>query len=267
MGMRFAGIDIGSRTIEFVVVNETGNLLDSRQADTGFDPMAEAGKLINGVKFDLIIATGYGRGLFEISFDTPTVTEIKAHARGARACFPDARTVLDIGGQDSKALSLLETGKVRKFEMNDRCAAGTGKFLEIMARTLGFDMENFGREALLAGKDLNISSMCTVFAESEVIALIARGKNRREIARGLHTSVIRRAAGMINRVSSDGDIVFTGGVAKNPCMRALLEEKLNRNILAPDDPQQVGALGAALLAWETHRVSEKMGTPWGIKYG
>lgn len=251
MGMRFAGIDIGSRTIELVVVNDAGDMVNSLQADTGFDPMREAGKLINGMNFDSIIATGYGRNLFEISFDTPTVTEIKAHARGARAFFPDARTVLDIGGQDSKAISLFENGKVKKFEMNDRCAAGTGKFLEIMARTLGFDIEKFGWEALQAGKDLNISSMCTVFAESEVTSLIAKGKNRREIARGLHASVIRRAAGMINRVSAEGDIVFTGGVAKNPCMRTLLADKLGRNILAPDDPQQVGALGAALLAWET----------------
>lgn len=248
--MRFAGIDIGSRTIELVLVNEAGEITDSLQADTGFDPMAEARKLIDGVAFNRIMATGYGRNLFEISFDAPTVTEIKAHARGARALFPDVQAVLDIGGQDSKAIALFENGKVRKFEMNDRCAAGTGKFLEIMARALGFDIEDFGREALLAEKDLNISSMCTVFAESEVTSLIAKGKNRREIARGLHTSVIRRAAGMINRVSSQGGIVFTGGVAKNPCMHTLLEKKLGRNLKIPEDPQQVGALGAALLARE-----------------
>lgn len=248
--MKFAGIDIGSRTIELVVVDETGDIVLSVQADTGFDPMAEARRLINGVSYDRIMATGYGRNLFEISFDTPTVTEIKAHARGARAFFPEAPAVLDIGGQDSKAIAMLANGKVKKFEMNDRCAAGTGKFLEIMAKTLGFGIEDFGREALLAQKELNISSMCTVFAESEVTSLIARGESRREIARGLHASVIRRAVGMINRVSSEGDIVFTGGVAKNPCMRFLLEEKLGRKVLCPDDPQLIGALGAALLATE-----------------
>ena len=248
--MRFAGIDIGSRTIELVVVNAAGEIVDSRQADTGFDPMVEATLLINGVQYDRVMATGYGRNLFEISFEAPTVTEIKAHARGARVFFPDARTVLDIGGQDSKAIALFETGKVKKFEMNDRCAAGTGKFLEIMARTLGYDIEDFGRQALLAEKDLNISSMCTVFAESEVTSLIAKGQSRQEIARGLHASVIRRAAGMINRVSSEGDIVFTGGVAKNLCMCALLEEKLSRRVLVPENPQLVGALGAALLAGE-----------------
>jgi predicted CoA-substrate-specific enzyme activase len=250
MEARFAGIDIGSRTIELVVVDETRRIKAGRQADTGFDPITEAKKMIDGVSFDRIMATGYGRNLFEISFDAPTVTEIKAHARGARMFFPDARTVLDIGGQDSKAISLRENGKVKKFEMNDRCAAGTGKFLEIMAKTLGYDIEEFGPEALRAEKDLNISSMCTVFAESEVTSLIAKGNNRREIAKGVHASVIRRAAGMINRISSQGDIVFTGGVAKNPCMVKLLSEKLGRDVLAPENPQFIGALGAALLASE-----------------
>ncbi len=248
--MRFAGIDIGSRTIELVVVDDAGERKVSLQADTGFDPIAEAKKLVNGVRYDRIIATGYGRNLFEISFDAPTVTEIKAHAKGARAFFPDTRTVLDIGGQDSKAIALFENGKVKKFEMNDRCAAGTGKFLEIMAKTLGYDIEEFGQEALLAESDLNISSMCTVFAESEVTSLIAKGNNRQEIARGLHTSVIRRAAGMINRVSSEGDIVFTGGVAKNPCMATFLAKKLGRKVLIPENPQFIGALGAALLSAE-----------------
>ncbi len=246
--MHFAGIDIGSRTIELVVVDENGQILESRQADTGFDPMAEASRLIDGTRFDGILATGYGRNLFEISFDALTITEIKAHARGARAFFPEARTVLDIGGQDSKAIALSADGKVKKFEMNDRCAAGTGKFLEIMARTLGFDIDAFGREALLANKDLTISSMCTVFAESEVTSLIAKGQDRREIARGLHASVIRRAAGMLGRVPSNGAVVFSGGVAKNPCMCELLRQRIGQTILVPEDPQLVGALGAALLA-------------------
>jgi predicted CoA-substrate-specific enzyme activase len=248
--MTFAGIDIGSRTIELVVVDKAGQIKARLQADTGFDPITEAKKMVNGVRFDRIMATGYGRNLFEIAFDAPTVTEIKAHAIGARAFFPESRTVLDIGGQDSKAISLFENGKVKKFEMNDRCAAGTGKFLEIMAKTLGYDIEEFGREALRTENNLNISSMCTVFAESEVTSLIAKGNNRREIARGLHASVIRRAAGMINRVSSEGDIVFTGGVAKNPCMAEFLAEKLGRKVLIPENPQFTGAFGAALLASE-----------------
>jgi predicted CoA-substrate-specific enzyme activase len=140
---------------------------------------------------------------------------------------------------------------VKKFEMNDRCAAGTGKFLEIMAGTLGYDIEAFGREALLAETGVTVSSMCTVFAESEVTSLIARGQSRREIARGLHASVVRRASAMIQRVSSAGEVIFTGGVAKNPCVAALLEERLGRRVRIPGDPQMSGALGAALLAMET----------------
>lgn len=249
--MHYAGIDIGSRSIELVVIDEAGEQLHFLQADTGFDPISEAKRMIGEVKYDHILATGYGRSLFELSFDAPTVTEIKAHATGAWAYYPGAGTILDIGGQDSKAISLRDNGSVKKFEMNDRCAAGTGKFLEIMAQSLGFEIGDFGHEALLAEKELNISSMCTVFAESEVTSLIAKGENPREIARGLHDSVVRRAAGMINRVSSAGDIVFTGGVAKNPCMVKLLSEKLGRQILIPENPQAMGAFGAALLAKKT----------------
>jgi predicted CoA-substrate-specific enzyme activase len=250
MPNRFAGIDIGSRTIELVVVDGSGQIVVSRQTDTGFNPIEAAQELIQEVSYDRIMATGYGRNLFEISFDARTVTEIKAHAVGVLTFFPDIQTVLDIGGQDSKAISLYESGKVKKFEMNDRCAAGTGKFLEIMARALGFDMESFGREALLAENELTISSMCTVFAESEVTSLIARGKDRREIARGLHNSVVQRVAAMISRVSASGDIAFTGGVAQNPCICALLSKALQRKVLVPRNPQLVGALGAALLAGE-----------------
>jgi len=153
---------------------------------------------------------------------------------------------IDIGSRTIELVVVDKAGQITR-----SLQAGTGKFLEIMARSLGFEIEAFGREALQAEKNLNISSMCTVFAESEVTSLIASGQNRQEIARGLHSSVIRRAAGMINRVSSQGDIVFTGGVAKNPCMRILLQGKLGRSILIPDDPQSMGALGAALLAAET----------------
>jgi len=145
--MRLAGIDIGSRTIELVVV-QGGEIVETRQADSGFDPMARAMEMLQGVNHDHIMATGYGRHLFELSFDAPTVTEIKAYAVGAKALFPGVRTILDIGGQDSKAISLNGSGKVIKFEMNDRCAAGTGKFLEIMAHILGYSPDQFGVGAL-----------------------------------------------------------------------------------------------------------------------
>lgn len=248
--MKYAGIDIGSRTIELVIV-ENGHIVEKRQTDTGYEPINQARNVLNGLSYDRIMATGYGRGLFEISFDEArTVTEIKAYARGVKELVPDARTILDIGGQDSKAISLLENGKIKKFEMNDRCAAGTGKFLEVMANALGFSIEQFGEEALKASKDLKINSMCTVFAESEVTSLIATGENRMEIARGLHASVARRAVSMLRRISVSNSVVFAGGVARNICMRHLLEETLEQKIKVPDDPQMVGALGAALLAGE-----------------
>ncbi|MBT8338710.1 MAG: 3-hydroxyacyl-ACP dehydratase, partial [Desulfatitalea sp.] len=177
MSACFAGIDIGSRTIELVVVDERSGVLSQHQTDTGFDPMHEVRQMLIGVAYDGIMATGYGRNLFEIALEAPTITEIKAHCRGARALFPEARSVLDIGGQDSKAIALADNGRVKKFEMNDRCAAGTGKFLEIMARTLGFAIDVFGDQALLADDEVTISSMCTVFAESEVTSLIAKGES------------------------------------------------------------------------------------------
>ncbi len=245
--MRCAGIDIGSRAVKLVVL-EDGAIVERRQADTGYDPLAAARKLLEGVGYARILATGYGRGQFEADCDAPTVTEIKAHAAGARHLFPQVSTVLDIGGQDSKAISMNEAGRVVKFEMNDRCAAGTGKFLEIMARSLGFTLEQFAAEALQADKDIHINSMCTVFAESEVTSLVARGENRRNIALGLHRSVVRRAVGMLQRVSGDGPVVFSGGVANNRCMRKLLEEALQRPVWTPPEPQMTGALGAALLA-------------------
>ncbi|MBF0230218.1 MAG: 3-hydroxyacyl-ACP dehydratase [Desulfamplus sp.] len=272
--MNYAGIDIGSRTIEVVVVNDYSDIICSLQADTGFDPIAEALKLFyaveeRGIKYESIMATGYGRNLFEIAYanldpvsnskklnltaNCSAITEIKAHARGVAAFFPNAATILDIGGQDSKAIALNKNGRVKKFEMNDRCAAGTGKFLEIMARTLGFTIDDFGKEALLAQNDLTINSMCTVFAESEVTSLIAKGSDRREIAKGLHISVMKRAVSMINRIRAEqySDlIVFTGGVAKNECMVKLISEKLCCDVLVPDNPQMIGALGAALIALE-----------------
>jgi predicted CoA-substrate-specific enzyme activase len=250
--MRYAGIDIGSRSIELVVI-EDGKIKLTKQADTGFDPLSAARDIIREVNYDLITATGYGRNLFEISFEGDTVTEIKAHAKGARFIFPEAVTVLDIGGQDSKAIQMNGNGKVVKFEMNDRCAAGTGKFLEIMAVSLGFNIENFGAFALGAKDALKINSMCTVFAESEVTSLVAKGHKRNEIAKGLHLSVVKRAVSMLKKISDKGDIIFSGGVANNRCMVQFLEDVTNRKIYVPENPQMTGAIGAALITEEKMR--------------
>jgi len=249
---RYAGIDIGSRTIELVVIDESKTVVQNHLTDTGFDPISNARSLLSKTTYDFITATGYGRNLFEIEFEADTVTEIKAHAHGALASFPDASTVLDIGGQDSKVIALSKQGKVIKFEMNDRCAAGTGKFMEVMAKSLGYSIESFGSKALEAEQEISISSMCTVFAESEVTSLIAKGQERKEIALGLHNSVIRRVSGMLNRVAPDGDIVFTGGVANNPCMVSLLETTTGRKVHLPEAPELTGALGAALLTHQRY---------------
>jgi CoA-substrate-specific enzyme activase, putative len=245
--MKYAGIDIGSRTIELVIL-ESDKLVEQYQTNTGYDPVRAASQLLDGHHYDCIMATGYGREVFQQAYESRTVTEIKAYARGVKELFPYAQTILDIGGQDSKAISLLNNGKIKKFEMNDRCAAGTGKFLEVMANALGFRIDQFGDEALKAAKGLKINSMCTVFAESEVTSLIAKGNNRYEIARGLHASVVRRAFSMLKRISIAGEIVFAGGVANNACIRHLLADALNQYIKVPDEPQFVGAFGAALLA-------------------
>ncbi|MEA2108897.1 MAG: acyl-CoA dehydratase activase [Pseudomonadota bacterium] len=250
--MRCAGIDLGSRTIEVVIV-EDGQLVASRQAETGFEPVKQAENLLAGEHCDYLLATGYGRHLFETTHgaDSQTVTEIKAVAAGCRALLPDVDVILDIGGQDSKVIALNPEGRVRKFEMNDRCAAGTGKFLELTAMSLGFPLDRFGQEALKARKDIQINSMCAVFAESEVTSMVGRGENRLDIAFGLHRSIANRAVSMLKRFSLSGATIgFVGGVAWNPCVCRLLEEQLKTTVLVPENPQMVGAYGAALIASE-----------------
>ncbi len=242
-----AGIDIGSRSIEVVILTDKGPQL--LKAPTTFDPLGQCTKLINGLSVNRITATGYGRKLFSESFGNssiPTITEIQAYALGARSLYPEARTVLDIGGQDTKVISLSEIGKVLKFEMNDRCAAGTGKFLEFMANALQIPLESFGAYALRATRRIQISSMCTVFAESEATSLMARGERPENIAMGLHLAIVQRTSAMLKRVGLVSPIVFAGGVAHNPCVVALLKEELGESIIVPENPDMVGALGAAL---------------------
>ena len=193
------------------------------------------------------MATGYGRYLAQVHLNCPTITEIKAYALGACFFFPDVRTVLDIGGQDSKIIRV-HHGKVEDFEMNDKCAAGTGKFLEVMATTLGYTIDEFGTQALKADSATTINSMCTVFSESEVVSLIAQGNNPNNIARGLHESIVNRIISLTGRVGFKEQVAFAGGVAKNKCMVFLLQERLGVQMLVSKEPQIVGAVGAALAA-------------------
>ena len=246
--MRCAGLDVGSRTIKLVTGNGGG--FSAVTVATGVRPLERCRELLNGAVYDGLVVTGYGRLLVAGELGAATVSEIKAHALGARRLFPDCRSVIDVGGQDCKVIRLDEAGAVQKFEMNDRCAAGTGKFLEVMAGTLEIELDRLGDLALAAEKEVKINSLCTVFAESEVVSLIARGEAPEAIARGLHEAIAQRIATMAKRLGLKERVVFTGGGALNPCLVKMLEEKLETPLTVAPDPQTAGALGVCLLAGE-----------------
>jgi predicted CoA-substrate-specific enzyme activase len=253
--IRVIGLDVGSRSIELLLL-EDGQVVHWTRLPTTFDPLAQCRRLLEGLPPARIVATGYGRKLLVENLNhhrATAITEILAYARGAHHLNPEVRTVLDIGGQDTKAISLGEAGKVVKFEMNDRCAAGTGKFLEFMATALQVPLAEFGDFALKADKRIQINSMCTVFAESEATSLMARGESPANIALGLHLAIVQRTLAMLRRVGVAAPVLFAGGVAHNPCVRALLEEQLGLPVMVPDQPDLVGALGAALEGDRRHR--------------
>ncbi len=244
--MTYAGLDVGSRTIALVVLGD--EVLDSAIIDTGTTPLQRCHHLLSGRSYQKLMVTGYGRYLVAPTLKGDIVSEIGAYAAGASYLHPDCGTVIDIGGQDSKVILLSPAGTVHKFEMNDRCAAGTGKFLEVMANTLEVEIDKFGEFALGASKAIQINSLCTVFAESEVVSLIARGEEARAIALALHQAIAIRVSGMTRRVGVKEKVVFAGGVAQNECLHQLLSDRLGVEITVPREPQIVGALGAALLA-------------------
>ncbi|KAB2872122.1 MAG: 3-hydroxyacyl-ACP dehydratase [Bacteroidales bacterium] len=241
-----AGVDIGSRTIK-VVLHDGQRKIHSEVRENTFNTLEVCKSMLEGLNYDSITATGYGRHLFADRYNATTISEIKAFAIGINNCYPNVRTILDIGGQDTKAITIDEKGNVKRFEMNDKCAAGTGRFLEIMAMALRYEIDEFGEKATHAKEAAKVNSMCTVFAESEVISQIANGANRENIARGIHESIVKRSIMLLNRVGIDGDIAFVGGVAKNSAMLSLLEKNLKRKIYVPDNPQIIGALGCAIV--------------------
>jgi len=247
--MKALGIDIGSRYIKGALV-ENGKGINYQKAETGFNPLERCTEILKEMPADRVIATGYGRHLLEVHGNIRTITEIKAFAKGSRSFFPGCHTIIDIGGQDTKVIALNEKGSVWKFEMNDRCAAGTGKFLEIMAKNLGYSLEEFGIAALTANQEIQLSSMCTVFAESEVVSLTAKGVAREEIAMAIHRAIITRVASMAKRFPLQDEIVFAGGCAYNPCLKGLLEQSLKKPVQVASLPEMTGALGAALFAEE-----------------
>lgn len=251
------GIDIGARTIDIVLFDGV-QIVESCVVDTGAFPKKNAMDAFVNIlpraglsRSDIgrIVATGYGRTFFEDA--DRAATEILCHARGVASIFPTVRTIIDIGGQDSKMIEVGENGKVLNFVMNDRCAAGTGKFIEMIANTLHIPIEETGRVVQGVLDICEISSMCAVFAESEIIGLLHKGVEREVILRGVFRSVARRTLGMAGKVGLRDDIIFTGGVAKNlGVLQALKQETGNMDIIIPPEPQITGALGAAIIAME-----------------
>jgi predicted CoA-substrate-specific enzyme activase len=252
-----AGIDAGSRTIKVALLDgDTGHVVAQALSDQGIEQAKLASLLFDGLlrehglaRTDVkrIVATGYGRSAIDIA-DT-TITEITCHARGVRHVMPGAATVIDIGGEDSKLIRLDRNGRVRDFAMNDRCAAGTGRFLEVVAHRLDTSLQTLGEMASHSHRPAAISRMCVVFAETEIIGLLAAKASREDIVAGVQAAIAARIAGMAGR-SVDAPIVFTGGVALVSGMKKALESALGKPVALASDPQMTGALGAALLAAE-----------------
>jgi (R)-2-hydroxyacyl-CoA dehydratese activating ATPase len=252
--MDTVGIDIGSITTKAALLRD-GVLTDTKLIFTGYNSEAAGKKIFAeiietaGIKDSNIIkvvATGYGRA--SVSFADKAITEISCHAAGARYLNKSIRFIIDIGGQDSKAILLDESGKVKNFVMNDKCAAGTGRFLEVMARALEIDLDDFGALSLKSQKPAQISSLCTVFAESEVISLISRGIAREDIVAGIHESIGARIAALASRAGLTTPVMITGGVAKNIGVVKALEKVLNIHTEVSPYAQITGAIGAAMLA-------------------
>lgn len=249
------GIDIGSVATKGVLISS--GIQQKTIVPTGWSPRDASETIISqllylsGIERQRIVrifVTGYGRVAFDKA--DKTITEIKCHARGVAELLPKVRTIIDIGGQDSKVISIGDRGQVLDFAMNDKCAAGTGRFLQVTATALGLDVSELGTVEDLAHKHA-ISSMCTVFAESEIIGLLAKGNSKGGIVAGLHQSVGKRVAAMARRLGVKEPIAFTGGVAINQGVKRALEEELGSPLSIPEACQYTGALGAALLALES----------------
>lgn len=248
------GIDIGSITAKAVVLNiEDKSILGSLLIPSGYNTKETAKKLVDQllVKLELnmedigyTVSTGYSRK--NVDFSSQQITEITCQAKGIFFLFPNARTIIDIGGQDSKAIKIDNKGNMVDFEMNDKCSAGTGRFLEVMANSLEVPLETM---STLSSKDfVPISSTCTVFAESEVVSRIAEGADRNSIIGGIHQSIASKILSLVGRVDIEPDIIITGGVAKNGAVVDVIAQKIGFDVIVPKQPQITGALGAALIA-------------------
>jgi predicted CoA-substrate-specific enzyme activase len=245
--MIFAGLDIGSRTIK-LVVKENEKIIHQEVRKNTFDSEHITKELLKDINYDHLVVTGYGRHLFDENDKCSVISEIKAFSLGVHSINPKCKTILDIGGQDTKAIALDEKGRMKKFVMNDKCAAGTGRFLEIMANALNYELPEFGEAAFLAEESVKVNNMCTVFAESEVISLLTRGANRQQVARGIHESIVGRSVAQLQKVGISGTIAFVGGVGFNPAIKKFLQNETKAEIFTPENPQIVGALGCVKFA-------------------
>ncbi len=245
--MKVLGLDIGSTYIKCALLIDK-KLKNLDITETSYNPLEKCLEFIKKFNPDKIIATGYGRKLIKNlkEFDVVDLTEIKAFALGARYVYPFTKTIIDIGGQDTKIIRLNSEGKVIKFEMNDKCSAGTGRFLEIMIKTLGYTLEEVKNFPIDTELKVKINSMCTVFAESEVISMISQGIDRREILKAVHFSISQRIISMLKRVSFEEDIILAGGCAYNQLLKAFIEKEIQKKIIVPKNPQFLGAIGAVL---------------------
>jgi (R)-2-hydroxyacyl-CoA dehydratese activating ATPase len=252
----FAGIDLGSAMTKVVIIDRDSNIFASVINHTGAEHRRSAHKVMEeglkqaGLSFaDLsyVVSTGYGR--MTVPFADRQITELSCHTRGVFSFFPGVRLAIDIGGQDSKGLKI-NGGRLLDFTMNDKCAAGTGRFLEIISGTLGLKIEELGDISLKSKGKVSISSTCTVFARQEVVTRLSQGLPLEDIVAGIHDAIASRVARMVNRLKIEPDVVFTGGVAKNIGVVKALEANLGCKVLVPKEPLLSGALGAALLAKE-----------------
>ena len=255
--MYVMGIDSGSTSTNAVIMDQDRKIKAFSVVRTGAKSGVSAERALNDVlekagltreDISWIVSTGYGR--VSISFADENVTEISCHGKGAHYFNPKIRTILDIGGQDSKAIRLNENGEVKDFVMNDKCAAGTGRFLEMIARTLEVSLDELGAIALTSQEKIEITSMCSVFAESEVISLIANNKEKADIADGVCHAIANKASGLLRRVGMELEFMMTGGVAKNPGVVRAVEEKIGSKLYICEEPEIVGAAGAAVYALE-----------------
>jgi predicted CoA-substrate-specific enzyme activase len=254
-----AGVDVGSTQTKAVIMSDNGGVkvLARALVDTGANVQRAAERAfaaccqeagINGGDVGFVVGTGYGR--YKIAFGNAQMTEITCHAKGASFLCPGTRTVIDMGGQDSKAISVGADGEVLDFVMNDKCAAGTGRFLANSAEVMGISLDEVGPLSLKAQHPAKIATVCTVFVESDILSYLAQGKTGEDILGGVHLAIAKRTLSLARRLNIEPEIAMTGGVARNVGMVRALEEVLGRKMLVSPDAQFIGAVGAALFALE-----------------